>query len=289
VQWLLANWMGGTKAEFIHGHRTMKSLGRVEYKGTSCENPAEVEEYLKLYSAQLGGNGFIKFFWQKHEKRHAKKVLAGYSKNDNPYYRTEYWTERWFTGYATAVIVDDLNNKRQDHHRPTASEMRDMQNIRSVVLDGLNICYWLNPNQKSPDIDILLTLCIALAEGTIPFFCFFDANTPHLLREAGSQKSVAFYHEFLSGALSSHFAEVPGRKRADEFILQKADAENAHIISNDQYRDYAFRYHWISKEKRLIKGAVAENHLLIPDLKLNRRIRRDWNHALGAFRSVLAA
>ena len=111
VQLILKNWVGGTKREFVRGYKTLKSLDRVEYAGTSCRNPAEVEEYLKLYSAQLGGHGFKDFFWQKHEQKHAEKVLAGYSDNNNPYYQTKYWTERWFTGYATAVIVEEFKKK----------------------------------------------------------------------------------------------------------------------------------------------------------------------------------
>lgn len=58
----LSEWIGGTKGEHIRHYRTRKTLGRVEYKGTECSEPVQVEEFLKLYSVQLGGNAFVKYY-----------------------------------------------------------------------------------------------------------------------------------------------------------------------------------------------------------------------------------
>lgn len=107
IQENIKNWVSGTKHEYIKGFNTVKALGRIEYQNRSCLVPAELEECLKLYSVQLGGNGFVKFYYEKNEERHSNSVLAGYSVNGNPYYRTEYSTKRWFTGYATAVIIKE--------------------------------------------------------------------------------------------------------------------------------------------------------------------------------------
>ena len=107
------SWVKGTRSEFIKGYRIVKSLGRIDYKGTACSEPAEVEKSLKLYSVQLGGNGFIKFYWEKHVKQNSRSVLAGYSKNGNPYYKTEYNSKKWFTGYATAVILEPSRSGRR--------------------------------------------------------------------------------------------------------------------------------------------------------------------------------
>jgi hypothetical protein len=100
------NWIGGTKSEYIKGYRVVKNLGVVKYNANYCSDPSEVEEKLKLFSAQLGGNGLIKFFWNKEIEKSSKKVLAGYSKNDNPYYKTKYSTKTYFTGSATAVYLE---------------------------------------------------------------------------------------------------------------------------------------------------------------------------------------
>ena len=95
---LMRNWIAGTKYEYIRGYKTVKTLGFVEYVGDACRNPAAVEKMLKRYSAQLGGNGFVKYYWEKNEE----SVVAGYSHNNNPYYKTNHT----FTGYATAVFVE---------------------------------------------------------------------------------------------------------------------------------------------------------------------------------------
>jgi glutamate-1-semialdehyde aminotransferase len=68
-----------------------------------------VEAWLRLYTTQAGGNAFVKYYWEKQEERHSYRVVAGHGRKGNPYYKTEYSTERWFTGYATAVIVEPFH------------------------------------------------------------------------------------------------------------------------------------------------------------------------------------
>ena len=80
-------------------------MGRIEYNGKDCSEPSEVEEIIELRAIQLGGNAYVKFYWEKHTKRHSEEYLAGHSKRGNPYYKTRYSTEKWFTGYATSVVV----------------------------------------------------------------------------------------------------------------------------------------------------------------------------------------
>lgn len=106
VQYNFSHWVGGVRSDYIRDFKTIKTLGRVEYLGRSCSEPAEVEHYLRLYSAQLGGNGFVKYYWKKNDKRNYESVLDGYSSRGNPHYHTELSVESWFTGYATAVIAE---------------------------------------------------------------------------------------------------------------------------------------------------------------------------------------
>ncbi len=284
----LDNWIDGTKSESIRNYRTIKKLGRVEYTGEKCDEPYQVETYLKLYSAQLGGNGFIKYYWEKHIERESERVVAGYGHKGNPYYRTEHTTTVWFTGYATAVRVAPMHQPKQSNQTSTKVEPADTssKNIDLVVLDGLNICYWENSNASSPDITILLSLCTKLAKDKLPFVCFFDANTPHVINEHGGSNASYVYTLLTSSPFSLHFIEVPGGKQADEFILQKAQAVNGYIISNDQYRDFASRYPWITGGKRLLKGAVVNHYLQIPDLFIHCRISRDPVKAMDAFKSI---
>ena len=159
--------------------------------------------------------------------------------------------------------------------------------INSIVIDGLNVCYWSSNDASSLDIGLLLTLCIALADDGLPFLCFFDANTRHALFEKEGEKAVNAYVTLTSGALTSYFVEVPGRKQADQFILQKANSDNGHIISNDQYRDYQKVYTWLKDGSRLLKGTSADNHLMLPDLHLNRRVRKDYSLAVLTLKEKL--
>ena len=105
----LDNWVDGTKLDYIKDFNIVKTLGLVEYD--YCRNPNELEEVLKNHTVQLGGNGFIKFFWNKEIEKSSEKVIAGYSKNNNPYYKTEYSTKTYFIGSAMAVLVEPKNKK----------------------------------------------------------------------------------------------------------------------------------------------------------------------------------
>jgi hypothetical protein len=289
VKHRLNTWAGSVRSDYIREFRTIRTLGRVGYEKKSCVEPGQVENYLKLYTAQLGGNGFVKFYFEKHEKVHSERVVAGYNEDNKPYYGIQRSIEHWFTGYATAVIAEPSQAKR-----PTTSYQTDFstpkpQDIRLAVLDGMNICCWSSYDEQLPDLAILLTLCNALAEDGLPFFCFFDANTPYLLHETAGQDAAEAYTEMFHGGLSSQFVEVPGRARADEFVLQKANSDNGHIISNDQFRQYKSQYPWLSHGHRLVKGVVADGHVMIPDIQLDRRIQRDLSHAMTSLQRTLKA
>ena len=43
--------------------------------------------------------------------------MAGYGAKGNPYYRTQYWTEVWYTGYATAVWAERPSSAKSDRRR----------------------------------------------------------------------------------------------------------------------------------------------------------------------------
>jgi hypothetical protein len=99
------NWAGGTKHENLKGCRTQKEIGRIEENG-HMEDPEAVAHNLKIYAAQIGGNGYVRFFYERHQERNSEQYVAGYGKKGNPYYRTKYWTEVWYTGYATAIWAE---------------------------------------------------------------------------------------------------------------------------------------------------------------------------------------
>jgi len=272
IQIRLSEWKGETKGEHISNFKTLKKIQRIEYNGTDCEDPDKLEAKLRLYTVQLGGNAFTKYFWKPHSQRHSYRVLRGHSRNGNPHYGTEYRTDRWYTGYASAVIVESFNKPQTAQIISVSGPIT--QNVKYVVLDGLNICCWANQNKRDLNICILLTLCSELIRQKIPFIVFFDANISHLLKENNYENASEAYKR-ITAHTSNIFVEVPGRIRADEFILQRANNDNAHIISNDQFRDFENRFPWVSSGDRLIKGAVAGNRLSLPQLNFDLRIMQD--------------
>ena len=85
----------GTKGEYIKGYQIKKSIRRIEVT-EKCNNPGEVEDYLRNYCAQVGANGYIKFFWDKKIEYHEEEVSDHYTRR---------WTSTYFVGHADAVIL----------------------------------------------------------------------------------------------------------------------------------------------------------------------------------------
>jgi hypothetical protein len=135
-----------------------------------------------------------------------------------------------------------------------------------------------------PSLRVLLTVCVELAQRKIPFFTFFDANMPYLLKSTGGNSIFAVYADMLP---MPYFQEVPGGSKADDFILLRAKSENAHVISNDKYEDYITDHSWISHEDRLIKGDVVSGRVTIPYLGFDLRILPDAVRALENLKEAL--
>ena len=129
VQARLAGWVAGTGSEYVRGYRIVKKFDRVEYRDEDCEEPAQVKEWLKFYSAQSGGNAYVECwvgpkFSEYEETRYGPK--------GNPYTRTV--TRKWYEGYATPVNVEPSR-------KAGGSQGPRIHRVHSVVIDGLNVCY----------------------------------------------------------------------------------------------------------------------------------------------------
>jgi hypothetical protein len=111
------NWAGGTKGEYLRGYETKRVFGLIE-ENKRVEDPAAVAHNLKFYAAQKGGNGYIQFFWERHTESLPEKYVAGYGPKGNPYYRTKYSTEVWYTGYATAIWAERRSGPKNKQPHP---------------------------------------------------------------------------------------------------------------------------------------------------------------------------
>ena len=86
---LTNSWAGGTKQEFLKGYDIIEEI-RLIREEKLFKDVAALEDALKLHVAQLGGNGYIKFFWKPHKERGSESYIKGYGHKGNPYYGTTY-------------------------------------------------------------------------------------------------------------------------------------------------------------------------------------------------------
>jgi hypothetical protein len=130
-----------------------------------------------------------------------------------------------------------------------------------AVIDGTNVCCWGRGMSLRP----LLALVALLAEERREFICFFDANTKHRL-----PRNEAVVYQTMLFERHRSFAEVPGKTKADDFILRRAENLKGVVFTNDQYREHKEKYPWVEKDpERLIKGMVAGDRLMIAGLDVD--------------------
>ena len=110
------SWAGGTKGEFIRGYHIEKEIGLIR-EDEHFDSPAEIEEILKLHVAQRGGNGYIKFFWERHVEHHSETVEVRSQERR----RTSHQTRKtYYTGAAVAVYA--IPSRRDKKPRKTARD-----------------------------------------------------------------------------------------------------------------------------------------------------------------------
>lgn len=157
-------------------------------------------------------------------------------------------------------------------------------------LDGSNICQMRK--EKEYSLRILLQLCVELSNRDSEFVCFFDANISYKLQTV---KEKQILNHLLED--DATFRIVPGKNKADIYILPEADLNNGMVISNDQFREHIQKYPWIHHEAvplRLFKGKVfgqvdGSTSLQIPDLSINTPILFDIDKLYLKLKAILKA
>jgi hypothetical protein len=174
-----------------------------------------------------------------------------------------------------------FNNKSDNYYIKTK-----FKEIKSLILDGSNICKWREDGKA--DLSILITLCIELLKQSLPFHIFFDANTPWLIHSANEPKDRPSINlkKFLE-ILPNNATVVPGKIQADKFVLQKANRENAHIISKDNFSEFTQLYPWLLNGNRLIKGLIADDFMAIPDIDIYLPVQTDIPQGLNMLKDLI--
>jgi len=128
-------------------------------------------------------------------------------------------------------------------------------------IDGLNVANWKTTLPNS--LAMVLLLACEFHKRGIPFMVIFDANSRHLFNDEIYGRLPLEFPEY--------FSEVPGKSKADDFLLLRAQSTGGNVVSNDQFRDYVVRHPWVKSEdsSRLIKGMTIKNNLLVPALEID--------------------
>lgn len=140
VQDCLRNWAGGSKRDRLPGYM-VEAI--VEIKTFERNKSIEDVEYdLKWHAAQVGGNAYLNFYWDRHREEQQDRYLAGHGPRGNPYYRTRRWTDVWYSGRAVAVRAVPLpaqprEKQQKARSRPPEPRREEEPEVRFRRVLGL--------------------------------------------------------------------------------------------------------------------------------------------------------
>lgn len=157
--------------------------------------------------------------------------------------------------------------------------------VEQVAIDGQNVMYG-SPNDQKVSLLNLLGLVADLNERGITFKCFFDANTFFTLMKA-NRKDEAYTYRRLCHDYADQFIEVPGRNRADDFLLDYVSRSGEVIISNDQYRDFSNKYSWLGDSQRRVSFLIHSGIMQIVGLGIRANIPNNLTEAESHIRKQM--
>ena len=153
---------------------------------------------------------------------------------------------------ARANLEREQLRQKEIAEKDRTKAIADSIRGKRFELDGTNILLWYT---EKPNLPQLLSLIVFLAEAGANLTCFFDASTRYKFAENGNQRQI-FDSLFTDQALSEYFKLCPARIEADRIILQKADADDSFVISNDKFDPYTDKYPWIQHDNRKVDPSV---------------------------------
>lgn len=155
-------------------------------------------------------------------------------------------------------LLESLERKHTKiHQRATVIVKRHTINIRSVVIDGNNLCYLQG---QFIGLGALASLAHELVK-VQKVSVVFDGGIRGMLRNKSDAEIRAIFGE----KVDVHIME--GNGAADELILLKAKDEGCYVVSNDNFDD--FQTAEAVAKHRLIKHEITENLVFLPLLGLS--------------------
>lgn len=119
IQHRFRTWCGGSTGEYLREYRIVREI-KIIKDDQKWGSPVELEQALKWQAVQVGGNGYIKFFYTRHEAAE-ETYIAGRGKKGNPFYKTRRVGNAHFTGCAMAVLAQSLHqpkSQKADTEKP---------------------------------------------------------------------------------------------------------------------------------------------------------------------------
>jgi hypothetical protein len=121
-----------------------------------------------------------------------------------------------------------------------------------ILVDGSNVLHWAN---NQPDIAPVLAVVHALkAKGYAPGV-MFDANARYKI--GGRYLDDRDFAMQLGLPLDRVFV-VPKGTQADAYLLEYARDEDAQIVTNDRFRDWADKFPMVTRPGVLIRGGIRD-------------------------------
>jgi len=154
-------------------------------------------------------------------------------------------------------------NVEKAEQRVATIVARGTRDIRSIVIDGNNLCY---QDAKFIGIAALRPLCLYL-QTNYEVILVFDASIRPLL-SGPADKS----HWITEESLRERFPDttlhiVTARTQADETILAAAVDPVVYVLSNDRFSEY--RDKPAVRDKRLITHEILNGQILVHDLDIS--------------------
>ena len=286
-------WIDGVRLSHVPGFRIVKKFDPIRVAPNTipplfstiheldafvknlCGSPSDVREELEKIAKKLGANGFVNFHWNKRRSRciinsykHKLSIDASYDPYDDDICLRDGEPHRilkdvaydveFFDGTATPVIFEPQSQKIP-HTKKDSAIQESIGWPTHCVIDGSNII-----REHGGTVEGLSACYFTARDAGCRTQVFLDANIFHVLKEGDTDTG----RELLELLIKDHQEDirmVPAGSRADDFILQSADSNDGHIVSNDRYLSYANRYSWIAEGHRLHKFMFVDGHLMIPD------------------------
>jgi len=280
--WVEVNIDGPPQKSTIFHRFSIPYWGSVNRNSKPCINTAQVEDKLRLFSAQKGGNAYINCAFTS---RTIRKIRQRYKdrKDSEPLLEEETEsTKTFYGGSALAVKVSKLDT--YNLQSATRDIFLEKDNNQYFIIDGSNVCRYNSGQNENKEAILchVLSLCNMLSEADLNYRCYFDANLRYVIPESLKSTDLFIYDSMLK-RIKDIFFEVPGSSDADAFILQDASHNGAYVITNDNYKPYREQHEWLNDKERLIKFMIKNETIIIPDMDVYYELYGDAKTAFDKF------